>query len=580
VRFAQLISHLDSRPGIYMMLSQKMVPIYIGKAKDLQKRLKQYFQGKPQSHRIGVMLTLVHDIKVVITANEAEALVLENRLIKEHQPKYNVLLKDDKSFPYLCFSSHAFPRLQLTRAKALKGEKLYGPYTNQKQARVTLDQIQRVFQIRNCSDHFFRNRTRPCIQYEISRCTAPCVGYIDEDSYHQDIEDAKKLLCGENSASHEIVTKRMYQYAESEAFERAASCRDLLRGLLPPSAMASRGSQQHVFYSELLGTQIMVLMMQVVNDSVVHVDCDIIDTDGKYFESDWLSQYVYHYYQMFPMAPEVLLPVSDVAMLTLALKKNIRILDLDAKRHHGLKKLAQENLTAFMHAKSKELYQWPHFWQSLQFYLNQQVSKVVCVDVSHHQGSSTYVAMVVCGSQGMDKRNYRSYNMNTGGDDCRAIKLALEKKIKTGQIDEKTVLIIDGGKAQLNAAAEVLSEIGCVLTSVSKGVAREWGKEKFYQYQGGASQFRWPEDMIKYVLHIRDEAHHFAIMMHRRALRKLSIQSVLDQVQGIGRDKKKQILRYFGGLEQLQYAKLSEIERVPGVGKVLAQRIYDTLHVE
>lgn len=576
MRFSDLIEHLDSSPGIYMMLARNAEPIYIGKAKDLKKRLKQYFQGKASSHRILVMLSQVHDLKVIVTQNEAEALILENKLIKEHQPKYNILLKDDKSFPYLMFHKHQFPRLQIVRSKRAKGD-FFGPYTNQGQARIILDQIQRVFQVRNCSDHFFRNRTRPCIQYEIGRCKAPCVELVDVQEYKMDIQAATYFLQGSGDSYDEIF-KRMQASADAEDFERAAACRDLLQGI--SSSKKSDHVVKQVFYIEKRGMQLIVLLMKVVSEGVVDVDYDIVDVDGKYVDQDWLVQYIYQYYQLFSIPNEILASIDEPETLRVALGHKVRVGDLRLGKHSEIYKLAKDNLQAYMKTQENAFFQWPMFWEKLQDYYNQQITKIICIDVSHNQGSASYAAMVVCGANGMDKGKYRSYKMNTSGDDCLAISQALERRAKAGHIDEETLVIIDGGIGQINSGQKVLGETGCLLTSISKGPAREWGKEKFYRYKHKAEEFRWPEEFIKYILHIRDEAHHFSVKLHRRALRKQSLTSLLDLVEGIGKDKKKKILQYFGGLNEVQCAKMVEIEKVPGVGPALAKRIYQALHID
>lgn len=579
MRFAELISHLESKPGIYMMLSSKSTPLYIGKAKDLKKRLTQYFQNKQSSYRIEVMLTLVQDIKVIVTSSESEALVLENRLIKEHQPKYNILLKDGKNFPYIAFSKHSFPRMVMKRSRGREDAGLYGPYTNQKQARDVLDQVQRVFQIRNCSDHFYRNRTRPCIQHEISRCTAPCVGLITEKNYAKDVSSARLMLKGEVGNVTQRITEKMYGFAEAESFEQAAACRDLLRHLTAGVSEVKTG-RQHVFDQSVIGGQVIVLMMDVLDGHVIDASCEVVELDGKYVESDWLCQYVFHYYQLFDLPNKIVLPANSPEVLQQAFEKEVRVYDINQPAYTDLKQIAHDNIAAYMKAQSDELYQWPQFWQELEHYLEKSITRIICVDVSHHQGSSTYCAFVVCNAQGMNKSKYRTSKVEANGDDCYAISEGLKRKVKSGDIDESTLLIIDGGKAQINAAIKVVEETGASVTSVSKGPGREWGKEKFYRYAGKVSLFRWPNDLIKYVLHIRDEAHHLAITTHRRAFRKLSLRSVLDEVWGVGRDKRKKILEYFGGLDQLQCAKISDIERVPGIGKSMAKRIYDTLHMK
>lgn len=579
MRFKALIEHLENKPGVYLMLDQQKKPIYIGKAKDLKKRLKQYFQSQPPSYRIGVMLGFVSDVNVMVTESESSALILENQLIKAHQPKYNILLKDDKSFPYLVFSKHAYPRVLIKRLKSGSKDQLFGPYTNQKEAYLVLEQLQKVFRLRNCSDHFFRNRMRPCLQYEINRCSAPCVGMVTEQMYAQDVKAAIAVLKGQSKQVLEMVLERMYRYAKEENFERAAACRDLLKGFAAVSAETVGGKVVHVFDYINLGHEVLVLKMVLLGVKVESLDFQSISTEGKCLDDAWFSGYLYHHYQLFPLPKLLVASIDDGELLREAFKGECQVQSLADQACEIYQKLANDNLQAELVVRSESVYQWPTFWQQLQDFFSRRITQILCVDVSHHGGSSTYVAIVYCNQEGMVSSQYRTYKLNANGDDYLAIRQGILQRLKRG-IDADTLWIIDGGKGQLRAAWEVLSETGHVVTAVSKGVKREWGMEKFYQMKASIEVLNWPQDMVKYILHIRDEAHKTAINRHRRALRKASLQSVLDRVEGIGGQKKKAVMEYFGGLEALRCAKLIDIERVPGIGQALAKRIYQALHVE
>lgn len=582
MRFKNLIDHLEARPGIYMMMA-KGRPIYIGKAKNLKNRLKQYFQGKAPSHRISVMLSLVDDVQVTITENEAEALILENSLIKKHQPSYNILLKDDKTFPYLFFSEHDFPSLMVRKAKQAIPGRSFGPYPHQHQAKISLDQVQRVFRIRNCSDHFFRNRSRPCIQFEIKRCSAPCVKMITPSDYMKDIKAAKKLLGGQGGSFHQDMIHRMYAYAEEEEFERAAAVRDLLQSVSGKKQNArSVLSHAHLFYFETVGSQIYVVRLEIMNEKVTYVDYDRIDINDRLVGDAMAESYVYDYYTKFTAPKHVLLPLDDLEGLQGALS-NIKFVALNEKKHSVWLQLAKQNLNAHRQQLADAAFQWTWFWSKLESYLDQKVSQIICIDISHNQGQATYASCVVCLPSGMEKRQYRAYKLSTQGDDYLAIEQAMMKKIKSGSIDEHTLVLIDGGKGQLSSAYKACSdsEFNCILTSIAKGPERIWGKEEFFRWiDNKAVQFKWPEETLQYLLHIRDQAHQFAVTQHRRALRKQSTQSILNQIEGIGDAKKKVILGFFGGLDQVRAAKLSEIEQVPGIGQALAKKIYDALHPE
>ena len=360
MRFSEKIEHLEAKPGVYLMLDSNALPIYIGKAKDLKKRLGQYFKKAPSSHRTRIMLSFVDDLKVMITQTESEALVLEERLIKKHQPRYNVLLKDDKSFSYLVFSEHDFPRLQLTRMRGKKKDKAYGPYVNTAQAKVALDQIQRVFQIRNCADHFFNNRTRPCIQHEIGRCTAPCVGKINKSAYRKDVNDARRFLNGDMASYQDSLMDRMNRYAKEEAFEQAAACRDLLQLLSNQPGIVSHEKSCDVFYSQVLDTQVCVVLLNIVSGQMVHADTLIIDREGKYVDDDWLGHYVYNHYQTFAKPHLVLLPEKSPGVLSQALG-DVDVDDLSKTKYDNWRTLAKQNMSAYLQSQASALYQWPDF---------------------------------------------------------------------------------------------------------------------------------------------------------------------------------------------------------------------------
>lgn len=576
MRFSELIQHLEEKPGIYMMLA-KSTPIYIGKAKNLKNRLKQYFQNKPSSYRIQVMLSQVDDLNVVVTGTESEALILENKLIKEYLPKYNILLKDDKSFPYLMFSTHDFPRLSVIRVKKIDNKgRYYGPYVNQAHANILLEQMQKVFQVRNCSDAFYRNRMRPCLQYEIGRCKAPCVKLISKDEYKKDVSNAKQFLEGKGEHK-KILIDKMYQYSEEKAYEHAAYCRDLLQSV--GSSTIHKQNRFDVFYMDVLGSSVGVVLLNITDDRIQNVHIELIDSQDRCFNASWLEQYVYHHYTQFDMPKVIVLPNKNND-LEEALGK-VKIHALTEKKYEKWLAVAKDNLMAYRQAKFSESFNWPEFWLSLESFLDNKVDNILCVDVSHHQGRSAYASCVTALADGMHKSGYRAYKVSEGNDDYAAIREVISK-IKKERITENTLLIIDGGKGQLKAAYEVLEkrDIFCILTSISKGKERIWGDEKFYRYQKNIEVIKWPDALLKYILHIRDESHNFAIRTHRRALRKLTLQSVLDTIPGIGKEKKKQLLGHFGGLEGLKASKVEEIAKVSGIGDELAKRIYGVLHVK
>ncbi|UTC24971.1 excinuclease ABC subunit UvrC [Candidatus Comchoanobacter bicostacola] len=586
MRFSKLIQGLDEKPGVYFMLDKQGRFIYIGKAKNLKNRLRQYFSMQAKQPKVYAMLNQVADVKVLITATESEALLLENQMIKKHQPTYNVLLKDDKSHPYLQLSQHDYPSLKMVRVKAKKITKgrLYGPYPHADQASKLLDITQRICLLRNCSDQFFSNRTRPCIQYEIKRCSAPCVGKISKKEYAQSVRKASSLMSGNGHKIRANLMEAMMAYSKQQAYERAAACRDALKLVASPDSKRATSDHRHIFVYEELGDVLHVCIAHFVGAQIEDLQHDLIEIMHKCSLEGWAQSYVCQYYALYPTYPNLVIvqDAEDATVLSSYLQdKKIKIRSVNSSDAHDLE-LVQQNMQAYRQNKIEGSEDWHAFWQQISGLFGRKLTKIVCFDVSHHQGASTYASCVVATHMGMDRKQYRLYKVDSGGDDYESINQAVVRWAKKQSGFDETVVVIDGGKGQMKSAMQALVVSGQppVLTSIAKGVERKWGREKFFIEQDGAVvPFQWPPSIVRTILYIRDQAHDHAITAHRKSIRKAAFRSVLDEVYGLGPAKKKLLLAYFGGLEGVKQATLKDLRNVPQIGPELAKRIYETIRL-
>ena len=477
----QPIETFPNKPGVYQMLDSAGAVIYVGKAKNLKKRVANYFRLALDT-KTGALMEKVVDIKIIVTSNESAALLLENELIKKHQPHYNILFKDDKSFPYLFLSEHEFPRLSIKRgAKKDKG-KYFGPYPNASAAYHVLYLAKKVFRMRSCGDSYFRNRSRPCIQYQIKRCSAPCVDYISKEDYAHAVNFIEQFLTGKNDAIIDEITILMEKAAIACDYEKAALYRDQIADLRK------------------------LLMAQ---DNAEH-----------------------------------------------ELKKHNR----DANKYANCLK----SFSDFLH-------------------LTIIPKRIECFDVSHTQGEFAVVSCVVFNEYGPEKNSYRRYNVKpeVGGDDYASLREGLLRRYRD-KINLPQVIIIDGGKGQLGVAASVLCELqinDVVLLAIAKGPERRPGLEEIYLFGHEQVFVLDPSSpTLHFLQQIRDEAHRFAISAHRKKLARARVGSVLDDIEGVGPKKRTALLKYFGGLQEIESAGVDDLSKVEGISLSLAKRIYDYLH--
>jgi excinuclease ABC subunit C len=594
------VASLPSRPGVYRMLDAAGRVVYVGKAKNLRSRVASYFRADQLSPKVAALIRSIAGIEVTVTNSETEALLLEYNLIKEHRPRYNVILRDDKSFPYLHLSSHEFPRLSFYRGTRKVTGRLFGPYPDARAARGTMQRLHKLFRIRGCKDSYFANRSRPCLEHQIGRCSAPCVGLIGREAYARDVEAAVMVLEGRNVELSARLNGEMEQAAGHLEFERAAVLRDQL------AALASLQAQQVVSAASAPDTDADVLAV-AANGPECCVTLmfvrggRILGTSQFYPRSpvsepeEVLSAFVAQHYLESRAPPEILtsLAVPDASVLSETLsERGARRVVVRCPRR-GLKarwvELGEQNarnaLEMRISSRASVAQQLEALGESLG--LPQVPQRVECFDVSHTQGEATVASCVVFGPDGPVKQEYRRFNIEgiAPGDDYAALRQAIERRfrrIKAGEIPMPDVLLIDGGAGQLAQAAVALMETGAppgMLVGVAKGADRRAGQERLFQL-GRKSPLILPSDSkaLHLVQRIRDEAHRFAITGHRRARARSRQASVLEAVAGLGPSRRRNLLRHFGGLQGVLKAGVDDLAAVRGISRTLAESVYDHLH--
>ncbi|MCH9644137.1 MAG: excinuclease ABC subunit UvrC [Gammaproteobacteria bacterium] len=595
--------HTPHQPGVYQMFNKNGKIIYVGKAKNLKKRLTSYFRKNLLSQKTQVLMSQVVDIKVIITENENEALLLEANLIKQYKPRYNVLLRDDKSYPYLYLSTEKkFPRLDLHRgARKAKG-RYFGPYPSARSVRENLALIQKLFNLRQCKDSFFANRSRPCLQYQIKRCTAPCVSYVSEKEYQCQVEHAVLFLEGKNNTIIDELQQQMDQASTDRRYEKAALCRDKIAQLrYIQTQQTVTGDAGNIDVISVVGQQqhYAVAILYIRSGRMLGNKVFFPKVPGNSLPSEVLTSFLTQYY-LNPLHQQdrlnkiiVSQKIIDKSWLTGVLQqsfgKRFRIIDRSGELYKNWCHMAESNAQHALTQRVADKKTVAHKLQALQLLLGMEdsIKRIECFDVSHTQGDATVASCVVYGENGALNKEYRRYSIKdvAAGDDYAAMQQVLMRrylKLKKQDAVLPDVIIIDGGKGQLHQAENVMEELqltDITLMSVAKGVARKPGLEKIW-LQAKVHPLQIPADSL--VLHliqfIRDESHRFAITSHRKKRAKNVLASPLEGIAGVGAKRRSALLRYFGGQQELLKAGVSEIAKVPGISRALAQQIYDSLH--
>lgn len=570
--------------------------LYVGKAKNLRKRLASYFRKDLQG-KTRALMNLVCDIETTTTENEVEALILENNLIKTHRPRFNILLRDDKTYPFIHISAHEFPRLSLHRGARKQGE-FFGPYPNVQAARYSLEMLQKIFKMRQCRDSDFAHRSRPCLQYQIKRCCAPCVGLIDKKDYQQSVRATRDFLNGNSQVLQENLKAQMQEASAAQNYERAAMIRDQwveLQKLTRQQSIAYGDADADVLAVSTGYGEACVEVLFFRDGHTISTQAFYPKLPEQSDEATILSAFIAQFYLQRTPPPALVLShtLEDKAMLEVFLtdrrKAKVALIEHPKAEKKRWLSMAKDNakLNLSLHLSSK-LSMAARFQALAQaFDLKTVPKRLECVDVSHTMGEYTVASCVVFDERGALKSDYRRYKIEgvTAGDDYAAMhQLLLRrfKKVAQGEGAIPDVFFVDGGRGQLKQAVSVLQELGIrnvQLIGVAKGEGRKAGLEKFYLPERKET-IHLPSDhqAMHLIVHIRDEAHRFAIQSHRKGRDKKVKHSILETIAGVGAKRRRALIKHFGGMAMIQEASVQELAQVEGISAKLAQEIYETLH--
>ncbi|ENI8074364.1 excinuclease ABC subunit UvrC [Vibrio vulnificus] len=601
VSFLKTVTH---QPGVYRMYNAEAVVIYVGKAKDLKKRLSSYFRKKVDSEKTKALVSNIAKIDVTVTHTETEALILEHNYIKQYLPKYNVLLRDDKSYPYIFLSAHRHPRVSLHRgAKKKKGE-YFGPYPDSGAVRETLHLIQKIFPVRQCEDTVYANRTRPCLMYQIGRCAGPCVSSVISDvDYAELVGYLRLFLQGKDNQVLELLVQKMELASQQLKFEDAAKFRDQIQAIrrVQEQQYVSEDSQEDM---DVLGfaqengiacIHILMIRQGKVLGSRSHFPKIPQNTNAQEVFDSFLTQYYLSHNEARTIPSRIILNqelAADVEAIQLALSdvagRKVQFHTSPSGSRGRYLKLSNTNALTAMTTKINHKMTINQRFKALRDVLAiDSIARMECFDISHTMGESTIASCVVFNSEGPVKQEYRRYNITgiTGGDDYAAMGQALERRYAKQLDVEKIpdVIFIDGGKGQLNRAHEIIVQYWGdwpkrpVMIGIAKGVTRKPGLETLITVDG--DEFHLPSDdpALHLIQHIRDESHNHAIAGHRAKRGKTRKTSALEGIKGVGPKRRQALLKYTGGLQELKRASVEEIAKVPGISHSLAEIIYQAL---
>ncbi|MDE0285077.1 MAG: excinuclease ABC subunit UvrC [Gammaproteobacteria bacterium] len=597
------LEKMTHHPGVYRMLDADGTLIYVGKAKDLKKRVASYFGKKPDSPKTRALIRQLRDVDVTVTRTEAEALLLESNLIKQHKPRYNVVLRDDKSYPYLYLSTdNEFPRLSFYRGAKSGAGQYFGPYPSAKSARRTLNLTQKLFRIRQCDDNFFRNRSRPCLQYQIKRCTAPCVGLVSPGDYREDVKHTVMFLEGRNEEVIRELTAPMQKAADGLDYERAAQYRDQiisLRKIQENQYITAPRGELDIVACYMEGGYACVQVFFIRGGLNLGNKAFFPGHTGELTEAQVLNAFLPQYYltgsRNRPAPGEILVshPVADAETLMTLLSerrgKSVRLRQRHRSERRKWVEMALNNAEIALRTRLSSRDDYVSRFENLQgsLGLNEPVERIECFDVSHTSGEATVAACVVFNHGGAVKTDYRKFNIKDApaGDDYAAISQAFNRRysrIKKEEGKLPDLILIDGGKGQvgsIRAVAEELQLDEVTLLGVAKGKARKPGMERLVFSDGKTEASLAPDSPALHLIQeIRDEAHRFAVTGHRQQRNRKRSRSVLEDVEGVGSKRRRELIRYFGGLQGVSRAGVEELARAPGISHNLAKKIYASFH--
>jgi excinuclease ABC subunit C len=596
------LATVNGKPGVYRMIDKQDKVIYVGKAKNLKKRLASYFRKTGLSTRIMSLVNNIYRIEIINTRTESEALLLENDLIKNLNPRYNILFRDDKSYPYVCLSKHDFPRLKIFRGKPDKSKgTFYGPFPSAGSIRYTINHVQRMFQLRNCEDSALSNRSRACLQYQINRCTGPCVGHTDKQNYQLQIKQAQMFLEGQSDELIDQQISLMEKYSSELDYEQAAQVRDrieTLRRVTEKQFVTDFNGDIDIIACELRQDFSCIQLFMIRNGTSLgnkpFFNRAKLDTDA----ASLIETFIIQHYSNHPAPGEIIVShdLENVELLTESLhqlnQSRIRIThNVRHKRRRALENVvnnARQALESYLLSASLLSKRLQNLVELL--HLENPPERIECFDISHTMGEATRASCVVFGKEGAIKNEYRRYNINDiqPGDDYAAMRQVLDRRYRKRQnLPEQLpdLILIDGGKGQLGIALEVLEELNILtvkenlrIFGVAKGAERRAGYEEIIDEEMSALNFPMDSPALLLIQQIRDEAHRFAITGHRQARAKARRKSRLEEIPGIGVKKRQLLLNTFGGLQGIEAAGVEELMQIRGINRETAQMIYDSLH--
>jgi len=578
--------------GVYRMISEYDEVLYVGKAKNIKKRIVAYSRLDKLPLRLQQMVAQISKMEFIVVENESRALLVENELIKKYKPRYNILLKDDKTFPHLMIDvCSEYPSLRKYRGAKNDKNKYFGPFASAMAVNSVVDVVQKAFLLRSCRDNVFNNRQRPCLMYQIKRCSAPCVGKISTEDYQKLVDDAIAFLEGKNSKLQEELYKQMNSASEKQDYETALVLRDRIR------ALTNIQSKQNVEYSNIKSADV-VALVRYKNMVCIQVffirsgqNCGNVpyfpaQTEGA-DDVEILEAFLSGFYATQVLPKEIIVDLlpNDKEFLEQALGTKINIYKKGNKA--SLLKMAKENAKSAIEQKVAMMASVKNNLEELKnaFELNSIPKRIEVYDNSHNQGSYAIGAMIVATSDGFDKKSYRTFNIKNTfetRDDFAMMKEVLQRRfLKMTPENKPDVILLDGGRGQLNAVYEALKEFDLsdiTIIAISKGPDRNAGKEFYHMLGKESFELEYRSPLAFYLQNLRDEAHRFAIGTHRQKRAKSMFVSKLDDIEGIGTKRKKDLLAYFGSAEEVAQASVKNLQKVGGISKKTAEKIYKYFH--
>jgi len=593
---------LPKNPGVYRMLSSTKEILYIGKAKNIPNRLKSYVSDSSLAIRTERMLSLTHYLEITTTTNESEALLLEANLIKKHKPRFNILLRDDKSFPYI-FIGHKdkWPQLTKLRGKKNRDGYYFGPFASIGSANWTIKILQKIFMLRVCDDAVFKNRERPCILYQIKRCSAPCVGHIDEENYKKAVDDSVNFISGKSRQIQKKLSKEMEKASKELDYEKAAIARDRIKALTQIQS-SQKINQTNLNEADVISihkesgkTCIQVFFFRSKQNWGNQAFFPKHDPDEKL--ENILSSFISQFYENKTMPRLIItnhkISEKDLLQKTFSKKeaKDVVIKEAKTKEEMSLSNLAKKNAKQSLTQKLYDTQSNSNLIEQLtkKFDLNQNTSLIEVYDNSHIQGSDCIGALITFGNEGFEKKRYRKFNIKNDlvkGDDYGMLKEVLFRRFskavkeKAGALSLPDLVMVDGGKGQYSVSREILNELGLhdlPIIAIAKGKNRNAGDETIF-FENKSYKFKKNDPLLFFIQRLRDESHRFAISSHRSKRKKNLSKSLLDQITGIGKQRKRALLNHFGSARSVESASFEELKSVEGIEDNVANKIYNYFH--